>query len=288
TCAEALARRGIKTAVVFVAAKRAALVPVADPIGRQFFLRLERGGGEIFGATGRAIAVAEGRLIVPPAARVIGAAEEDLVAQIRVLEADADELHQVLRADPDGEPALVDRRVGEIADADAGHAQAVLIGIERAERLAEGFADAVARIRAHRLVGADLALARIKTDRMVRRGEDDALDFLAPRRLEQIVAADDIGAQDAVPRLLDRLAAEMDDAVDALDQLFDLGEVGEIGLDERLAFCQTGRRADVAPANIRIDAVEQLAQPRTDATRCARHQNCLHDALDFFAKFTMT
>src|SRR4029077_16555461 len=114
------------------------------------------------------VAVAEGGLVVPPTARVVGAAEEDLVAQIRVLKADADELHQVLRAAPDGEPALVHRRVGEIADADAGHAQAVLIGIERADRLAESFADAIARIRAHRLVGADLALARIKTDRMIR------------------------------------------------------------------------------------------------------------------------
>src|SRR5580692_7680346 len=139
-----------------------------------------------------------------------------------MVEADADELHQVFRADPDGEPAQIDRGVGEIADADAGYAQAVLIGIERADRFAESLADAVARIRAHRLVGADLALPRIEADRVVRRGEDDAFDFLAPRRLEQIVAADDIGLQNAVPGLLDRLAAEMHDAVDAFDELFDL------------------------------------------------------------------
>src|SRR6202041_1760239 len=112
----------------------------------------------------------------------------------------------------------IDRRVGEIADANAGHPQTVLIGIERADRFAEGLADTVTRIRAHRLVGADLALPRIEADRVVRRGEDDALDLLAPRRLEQIVAADDIGLENAVPGLLNRLASEMDDTVDAIDK----------------------------------------------------------------------
>ena len=168
-------------------------------------------------------------------------------------------------------------RVGEVADADAGHAQAVLIGIERADRFAKRFADAVARIRPHRLVGADLALPRIEADRVVRRGEDDALDFLAPRRLEQVVTADDIGVENAVPGLLDRFTAEMDDAVDAVDELFDLGEIGEIGLHEGLVACHIGRRANIAPAQVWIDAVEKLAQPRADATRRARHQNCLHE-----------
>src|SRR6202035_1750490 len=228
------------------------LVPVADRIGRKRLLLGQRRCDEIFGAAGRAIAVAVGSFVVPPAALVVGGAEKYLVAQVRVLQPDADELHQILRADPDGEPAQIDRRVGEVADADAGHPQAVLIGIERAERFAEGFADAVARIRTHRLVGADLALPRIEADRVVRRGEDNALDFLASRRLEQVVAADDIGLENAVPGLFDRLAAEMDDAVDAVDKLFDLGEIGEIGLDESLALCQTGRLANVAPANIRI------------------------------------
>ena len=77
--------------------------------------------------------------------------------------------------------------------------------------------------------------------------------------------------------MLDRLAAEMDDAVDAVDELFDLGEIGEIGLHEGLVAGHIGRRANIAPAQVRIDAVEQLAQPRADAARRARHQNCLHE-----------
>ena len=46
-------------------------------------------------------------------------------------------------------------RVADIADAQAGHAQAVLVGIERAERFAERLAHAVAAVRAHRHVDAD-------------------------------------------------------------------------------------------------------------------------------------
>ena len=77
-----------------------------------------------------------------------------------MLEPDADELHQVVRLEPDRQPPLVERRVADIADAQAGDAQAVLVGIERAERLAEGLADAVAAVRAHRDVDADAFCAR--------------------------------------------------------------------------------------------------------------------------------
>jgi hypothetical protein len=57
---------------------------------------------------------------------------------------------------------------------------------------------------------------------MVRRGEHHALDALLSRRLEQIVAADDVGLQDLVPGALDRIAAEMQDAVDAFADRLDL------------------------------------------------------------------
>src|SRR5262249_56806435 len=95
-CVNARRRSGrgqIRIAVELVAAVGTALVPVADAIGRQRLLRGERGGGVRLGAAARPVAVAERRRVVPPAALVIGGAEEDLVADVGMLEADADELH---------------------------------------------------------------------------------------------------------------------------------------------------------------------------------------------------
>ena len=76
----------------------------------------------------------------------------------------------------------------------------MLVGIERADRLAEHLADAVAAVRARGDVGADPVMARIEADRVVGRGEHHALDALFARGLEQIVAADDVGLQDLCPR----------------------------------------------------------------------------------------
>src|SRR5262245_13091931 len=193
---------------VLVAAVRAALVPVGHRIGRQPGLRRQRGVAKILGAASRAIAVAERRFVVPPAALVVGGAEKDLVMDAGVLQADADELHQVLGLDPDRQPPLVDRRIGDVADADAGDAQPIFEGVERAQRLAERLAHAVARVRPHRRVRPDAAAARIEADGVVGRGEDDALDAVPARRLEQVVAADDVGVEDRLPWPLDREAAE--------------------------------------------------------------------------------
>jgi hypothetical protein len=164
-----------------------------------------------------------------------------------VFETDADELHQIFRAYPDRQAALIDWRIGEIPDPYAGDANTVLMGVERTDRFAKRFAHAIAGIRTDRFVGADLALPRIKADRMVRRSEHDTLHLVPSRRLEQIVTADDIGVQDAIPRLLDRLAAEMDDAVHPVGNFFDLGKIGEIGLHESLMARQICRLSDVAP-----------------------------------------
>ncbi len=78
---------------------------------------------------------------------------------------------------------------------------------------------------------------------MVGAGEHDPLDASAPRRLEQIVAADDIGPEDGLPVGLDRLAAEMDDAVDAIAQRLAGGEVGEVGNDDFLTRTSRSRTA---------------------------------------------
>ena len=55
------------------------------------------------------------------------------------------------------------------------------------------------------------------------------LTFGAVSRLEHVVAADDIGVEDRVPRTFDGMAAEMHDAVDAGDDFFDVGHLGEVG-----------------------------------------------------------
>src|SRR5262249_53996721 len=158
---------------------------------------------------------------VPPATRIVGGAVEHLVADIGMLEADTDELHQIVRREPDREPAAIDGRVAEIADADAGHAQPMLERVERAERFAKRLAHAVAGVRTQGGMWADPARARIEADHVVRGSEYHAPHALAARRLEQVVAADDVGLQDRLPRPFDRESAEMHDAFDACDRRLD-------------------------------------------------------------------
>src|SRR5262249_15878558 len=148
--ATASRRRGFDAGAAFVAAERPALIPVAERIRRELGVGRERGGGVLLGAALRPIAEAEGGGVVPPAARIVGRSGEDFVADVGALEADANELHEVLRREPDREPPPVHRHIAEIADADAGDAQSVLERIKRAERLAERLADAVAGIGTHR------------------------------------------------------------------------------------------------------------------------------------------
>src|SRR5258708_2339048 len=111
---------------------------------------------------------------------------------------------------------MIERLVAEIADPDAGDAEPVLVGIERAHRFPEHLADAVTAVGPRRHIGSYPVMAWIETHRMVRGRKHDALDALFARGFEQIVAADDIGLQDVVPRAFDRKAAEMQDAVAAL------------------------------------------------------------------------
>src|SRR4051794_6257369 len=231
---------------------------------------------KILGAAGRAVAEVVGAVVVPPRTLVIGRAVENLEMDVGMVESDPAELHQIFRLQPDREPAVIQRLVAEIADPQASDADAVLVGIERADRLAECLADAVAAVGAHRHVGADAVMPRIEADRMVGRGEHDALDALFARGLEQIIAADDIGLQDIVPRTFDGKSAEMQDAVDALADGFDLGEVGEVGGLEFLARAEVGGRFHVAEHQIRIDREQQLAQACADFTGSAGHQYAWH------------
>ncbi len=116
-----------------------------------------------------------------------------------MFETDADELQKVLRRDPDRQPTQIHRRISEVADTDTGDAQPIFEGIERAERLAEGLADAIPGIGAHRSINADTSAARIKADHVVRRREYEAFDAVTARRLEHVVATENIGLQDRFP-----------------------------------------------------------------------------------------
>src|SRR5712692_2957698 len=271
-------RRPLDAAVEFVAAVRPALIPFTDRIGRQLGVGGERLGAVLLGAALRPVAETEGRAVVPPCAGIVRGAVENLVADVRVLEPDADELYEVLGLQPDRQPALVGGRIGDIADAQAGGAQPVLEGVERRERFAEGLAGAVAGVGPDRRFDADATLARIEADRMVRRREHDPLGPAAARGLEQVVAADDIGVEDSLPRPFDRKAAEMDDALHPVHRALDLAHDGKIGFHEDLVRREIGRRIKVAPADVGVDALEQLAQPSADAARCASDQYRLHDA----------
>ena len=70
----------------------------------------------------------------------------------------------------------------------------------------------------------------------------------------------------------------MHDAVDAGDDLLDRAQLGEIGRHEFLVGREIVRLADVAPADVRIDALQQLAQARADAAGRAGNQNFFHRA----------
>src|SRR4051812_25441030 len=143
------------------AAERAALVELPYRVGLQLGLLGKGMLAKILRAAGRAIAEVVGAVVVPPAALVIRRAVQNLEMDVGMVEPDPAELHQVFRLQPDREPAMVQRFVAEIADPQARHADAVLVGIERADRLAKRLADAVAAVRAHRHVGADAVMPRI-------------------------------------------------------------------------------------------------------------------------------
>src|SRR5258707_15607192 len=108
----------------------------------------------------------------------------------------------------------------------------MLVGVKRTDRLTECLADSVPRVRAYGDVGADPAPARIEADRVVGRGKYDARHLGEPGGLEQVVATDDVGIQNGIPRPFHREAAEMHDAVDARAGAFDRSPVGEIVCDD--------------------------------------------------------
>src|SRR5882724_5984599 len=165
-------------AVELHAAEHAALVKVTNRIGRKLRLFGERMLAKILGATGRAIAEIMGAMVVPPRALVMRGAVENLEMNVGMFKPDPAQLHEVFGFQPDRKPAVVERLLTEIADSNARDLHAVLIGIKRTDRFPEHLADTVAAVGTRRHVGADAVITRVKSDRVVRRGKDDALDAL--------------------------------------------------------------------------------------------------------------
>src|ERR1700758_799406 len=75
------------------------------------------------------------------------------------------------------------------------------------------------------------------------------------------------------------MAAEMRDAFHAGDRFFDLREIGQIGGNEIVVGGEIGRVADIARANVRVDAGQDFAQSRADIVGGAGNENFLHRSL---------
>ena len=76
----------------------------------------------------------------------------------------------------------------------------------------------------------------------------------------------------------------MNDAVDAGDDVLDLLKLGEIGRHEIGAGRKIVGRADIAPADVGIDAGEHLTQTRADAARGSGDKNFTHGGLFFYRR----
>src|SRR5206468_1559870 len=158
---------------------------------------------------------------------------------------------------------------------------AVLVGIEAGERLGEGLADAVAAVRSRYHLVVDLPVARVEADRVIARRHDDALDAGPPRRLEEIVRADDVRLNDRLPLALAGEAAQMDDAVDAVDHALDRRHVRELGTINFLPGARRSERHAIGDPDDPIDALQTVAQRPADAPACARDKHPIHSVPPF-------
>src|SRR5262245_30771369 len=101
------------------AAEAAALKEITDRIGFELGLLGHGVLAVVLGVSCGTVAVVIGPVVIPPAPLVPGGPVEDFEAQVRMFEADADELAKVLGLEPDRQPALVDRLVAHVADPEA-------------------------------------------------------------------------------------------------------------------------------------------------------------------------
>ena len=136
----------------------------------------------------------------------------------------------------------------------------MLVGVEARDRLAEDLADPIARVGTQRAVGADGAFAAMKADDVIGAGEDHPFHAAAPRRLVEIVGADDIVRAYVVPIGLQRIAAEVDDSIDIARRPLDGRRVAQIHDDQFLAIRGLAQGLDVGKAQNGISPPQTCAQ----------------------------
>ena len=162
-----------------------------------------------------------------------------------MLDADGHELREVARGEQDREAALVDRHRIHVADAHAEHLHAVLVGVQAGERLAEHLGHAVAAVGLRVDAVVDGLIAAIEARCMVRGRKQDALDAVPARRLKYVVAADDVGVEDALPGSFHRIAAQVHDRIDTLRDAQGVGKFRNIRANELFFFVQFLQRTKI-------------------------------------------
>src|SRR6266705_2431329 len=223
--------------------------------------------------------------VVVPAAPVAGDPVHDLEADARAIDSERHELREIARREPDREPPLVHRPRIDVADAHAHHFHSVLVGVEAAERLAERLRHAVAAVGLRDGAVIDGLVAAVEADGVVAGREHDAARAVPPRGLEGVVGADDVRAQDHLPRAFDGEAAEVDDRGYALRHAQHVAQAGAVAADEFLALREVPDRADVGEAQ-GVAPRELAAQMTADVAGGARDEDLLHASLlgDVFAR----
>ena len=69
----------------------------------------------------------------------------------------------------------------------------------------------------------------------------------------------------------------MNDAIHTSDDFFHLHQIGKVGGDKVFVLAEIAWRADVTRADIRIDALQELAQACADIAGSTGDQDFLHD-----------
>src|SRR6266496_4433545 len=233
----------------------------------------------------RTVAEPLGVRVVVPAASVAGDSVHDLEADAGAIDRERHELREIARREPDREPPLVHRARIDVADAHADHFHPVLVGVEAAERLAERLRHAVAAVGLRGDAVIDGLVAAVEADGVVAGREHDAARAVPPRGFERVVGAEDVRAQDHLPRAFDGEAAEVHDRGYALRHAQHVAQAGAVAPDEFLAPGEVLDRADVGQPQ-GVAPRELAAQVAADVAGGARDEDLLHASLlgDVFAR----
>src|SRR5258708_19064479 len=193
----------------FVEHEGSALVFVGARIGAGL-LRAHHLGGERLAIILRPVTQAARVRVVVPRSPVVRYAVHDLEADAGMVDADRDELRDVARGNPDREAALVDRARVHVPDADVEDLEAVLVGIEAPDRLAEDLGHAVAAVGPGIDAMVDGLVAAVEACCVGAGREDGALHAIHACGFEDVVRAPDRRLEGRVPRSPGPNAPEMD------------------------------------------------------------------------------